>query len=185
MISAYSNAQNFSYGLILGCNAFQVANDGGTSNFEPLGGGFVSNLGVYAEYSFTNKIGIKTEVAFNKKEVKYSTFDTNLEMSFFQITPSLKYDFGQEYRKGFYMLLGPKLSLITKVTSEGEDVKDAFKTTNFGIQYGVGTRIYKYFDLETKLDYEFSPFFEANGTKSSFFNFYINLGIDIERLLNK
>lgn len=185
LVSAYVNAQNFSYGIILGGDFYEAANSGSTPNFNAQGSNLTPNIGGYAEYSFSNKIGIKTEITFNKKTIEFTGIDSGFNMSFLQISPSLKYDCGPEYRKGFYMLLGPKLSIITKVTSEGVDVKDSFESSNFALQYGIGTRFYKYFDIEGKLDYEFTPFYKTSYNTSSFLNFYINLGIDLERLLNK
>lgn len=181
LITTFANAQKLSYGAILGFNFYEVANSGATMNFEPSGGSPM-NIGVYGEFNFTNKIGVKTEVTINKKNLKIFNSTEKVDISLFEISPSLKYDFGQEYRKGFYMLLGPKFSLMTKATSDGDDVKDAFKTTNLGLQYGIGTRVLKYFDIEGKLDYEVTSFHKLGSYTSNFMNVYINLGIDLERL---
>lgn len=184
LISAFASAQKFSYGVIVGADFYEVMNNSGSSNFKQIGG-TASSLGVYGEFNFTNKLGIKTEITFNKKEIEQHISDAKFNFAIVEVAPSLKYDFGQEYRKGFYMLFGPKFALMTKAVSGSTDVKDAFKTANIGLQYGVGTRVLKYFDIEGKLDYELTPFYEVDGEyRSGFFAFYLNLGIDLERLLH-
>jgi hypothetical protein len=191
-ITTTLNAQQFSYGLVLGGDLFAAANNGGTSYFEPEKP-FVLNYGGYVEYNFNHKWGIKTEATFHSKELQYRYLDDlgygteyYFKISFLEISPNLKCDFGQEYRKGFYMIFGPKFSFITKVTNEGEDVKDEFESPNIGLQWGIGQRIAKIADLQLKLDYEVSPFYKLNDNrKSNFFGMYVSLNFDLERIINK
>lgn len=185
LVSTLATAQRFSYGAIVGANFYEVMNNSGTiSNFKQVGG-TAANIGVYGEFNFTNKLGIKTEITFNKKEIERSISYDRFYFSIVEVAPSLKYDFGQEYRQGFYILMGPKFSLITKATSNGINVKDAFETTNVGLQFGVGRRFLEFFDIEGKVDYELTPFYKVDGGQSDFFAFYLNLGVDLERVFNK
>lgn len=188
-ITNLTNAQEISYGPIIGNSFYGIGNNNGTYSF----GSDKTNaiyFGAYAEYNFTNNVGIKTELLFNKKEALYSPYflseDIKFDFSFVEINPSFKYDFGQEYREGFYMLVGPKISLITKATSEGEDVKDDFETFIYGAQLGFGYRIFKFIDIQTKLEYDIAPFikFEDN-KKSHFFGANLSLNIDVERLISQ
>lgn len=153
-----------------------------------------SNLGAYAEYNFTKNIGIKTEVAFNNKNlllkqrrIEGFVLNRDCKISFFEISPSFKYDFGQEYRKGIYMLLGPKFSFLTKATIEGVDAKETFNKTNVGVQLGFGYRLFEYVDIQMKLDGEITPFFEAKNNDNDTSNFlgtYVSLNVDLERFIN-
>lgn len=184
-----SKAQEISYGLVLGGEAFMSANNSGGVRFS-VKKSFITNFGGYAEYNFNNKIGIKTELTFNKKQVTYHYFVFDIpqkqafDLSFFEISPSLKYDFGDEYRRGFYMLIGPKVSFITTVTADTEDAKKIFNTTNIGAHLGFGQRIAKIADLQLKLDYEITPFFETTKDRqSNFAGAYISLNIDIESII--
>jgi hypothetical protein len=184
------NAQEFSYGVVFGNSFYEAGNNNGTDSFQAINN---SNfyLGVYGEYNFTEKIGIKTEINLNKKGVSYqATRDVfnikgEFEFKYLEIAPNFKYDFGQEYRKGFYMLAGPKLSFMTSATSDGEDVKDSFETFNVGAQLGFGYRVFKYVDLQTKLEYDISPFFKLdNGHKSNFFGAVVSANIDLAKLFS-
>lgn len=184
VISTTISAQHLSYGAILGGEFYEAANNNGHNGFIPSKS-FSANLGGYCEYNFSEKVGIKTEATFSTKQVQYYASESNYSLSYFELSPSFKYDFGHEYRKGFYMLLGPKIAFLTKAESSGIDVSGAFESTNIGVQLGLGTRVLKFIDVETKLDYEVTPFYKlANGNQSNFIAFKVNLGIDIERLIN-
>lgn len=188
LISNLTHAQEISYGPLIGYSFYEIGNNNGTYSFESDKTNAV-NFGAYAEYNFTDNVGIKTELLFNKKEALYSPYflseDIKFDFSFVEINPSFKFDFGQEYRKGFYMLLGPKFSFTTKATTEGEDVKDDFESFIYGAQLGFGYRIFKFIDIQTKLDYDIAPFikFEDN-KKSRFVGANISLNVDVERLIN-
>ena len=115
LVSLTATAQEFSYGFVLGANFYVSGNNNGTNIFTTTNKHVAPNLGGYAEYGFNERMGVKIEFTFNKKEVDYVTTNNSqtkyvFQMAFFEISPSFKYDFGNEYRKGFYMLLGPNLT---------------------------------------------------------------------------
>ncbi|MFC4738539.1 porin family protein [Flavobacterium ponti] len=182
-------AQNISYGPVIGYALYEIGNNNGRYHFVTDKNKTV-NFGAYLEYQFTDNLGLKTELIFNKKEAYYEsssfTFPQDkFNFSFVEINPNLKYDFGQEYRKGFYMLLGPKISFLTKITLENEDVKDDFETFIYGGQLGFGYRIFKFIDLQTKIEYDIAPFIKFdNDRKSQFFGANISLNLDLEQLIN-
>lgn len=184
-------AQNkLSYGVVFGSNFYDSANNNGTYSFSSTTyGGSDFNYGGYLEYNFTNNIGLKTEITLINRQLSFREFSgsnlTDFDFSYFEVAPSFKYDFGQEYRKGFYLLLGPKISVMTKGDVDGEDFKDVFNTTNVGAQFGLGQRVFKYVDIEAKLDYEITPFFKRERYKSTIFGAYLSLTVDLERIINK
>jgi hypothetical protein len=178
-------AQEFSYGLVFGNSFYGVANNNGTS---PMTHDKYSTLtyGAYGEYYFTENIAIKNEILFSKYDFYYHITKQPFEMNFLTIAPNLKYDFGEVKQEGFYMLLGPKFSFITNVNSEGINVKNSFESIIYGVQLGFGYRVFKYIDLQTKLEYDLSPFFELeNGNKSSFFHGVISANIDLAKIFSK
>jgi hypothetical protein len=178
-----SAQQEFSYGVELGNSFYTIGNNNGTTTFETEDKVSSFVIGGYSEYNFTENIGIKVNVLFSKKEFIYFPNKQIFTMNFVDIAPNFKYDFGETYRDGFYMLIGPKISLITNAKSEGEDVKDSFETFNLGAQLGFGWRIFKFVDIQTKLDYELTPFFKLNnGNKSNFFGAVISANIDLAKV---
>jgi hypothetical protein len=185
-------AQDISYGVILGGNFYNDnrSNSGPNDVFFDSGNGdfIVPNFGAYFEYGFHKNMGAKLEVSFNKKSFEKGFANSNLNeiynLSFIDINPNFKYEFGDEYRKGFYLLLGPKIALLTKATFEGNDVKSDFESVNLGIDLGFGQRFLKFLEMECKVDYGLTPFFKQEGSKSSkLFGVYLNLNVDIERLI--
>lgn len=183
-------AQNISYGPVIGHAFYEIGNNNGRYQFLTDKNNTV-NFGAYLEYQFTDNLGLKTELIINKKEAYFKssssflTSEDKFNFYFFEINPNLKYDFGQEYRKGFYMLLGPKIAFLTKVTLDNEDVKDDFETFIYGAQLGFGYRIFKFIDLQTKIEYDIAPFIKFdNDRKSQFFGANISLNLDLERLIN-
>lgn len=180
-----SAQQEFSYGVVVGNSFYTIGNNNGTTTFETEDKVSTFTIGGYSEYNFTENIGVKLDMLFSKKEFIYFPNKQVFEMNFIDIAPNFKYDFGETYREGFYLLAGPKISLITNVKSEGEDVKDSFETFNLGAQLGFGWRVLKFIDIQTKLDYELTPFFKLNnGNKSNFFGAVISANIDLSRLLS-
>ena len=179
-----SGQEEFSYGVVIGNSFYTIANNNGTNSMNTDDYSTIT-FGGYGEYNFTEKTGIKTEILFAKNIFFYYPTKQPFEMNILSIAPNFKYDFGETYRDGFYMLAGPKLAFITGVKSEWEDVKDSFETFNLGAQLGFGLRILKFIDIQTKLDYELTPFFKLNnGNKSNFFGAVISVNIDLSRLLS-
>lgn len=189
-ISITANSQELSYGPIGGMTFFGVGNNNGTNSFGPTEVSS-TNFGAYAEYNFNENIGIKTDITFNKKDIQYtlSVVFGQIEfykMNFVELSPSFKYDFGQEYRKGFYMLLGPKFAFMTSATTDGINADSNFEKTIVGAQLGFGQRMFKIIDLQTKFNYDLTPFFKLNnGNNSRFFGAYVSLNVDLERIINK
>lgn len=181
-----SNAQNLSYGVLLGITTYDSNNNNNNqSNFSSNPKQTILNLGGYVDFRFSNNIGLKTDVTFNQKELSLLNSSVNFKLNFIEISPNLKYDFGDEYRKGFYMLIGPRVSFLTSAKTEGVDATSLFNTTNIGLQLGLGYRIFKSIDLEGKFDYGVTPYIENKNDNSKFFGTYISLNLDLERIINK
>lgn len=177
-------AQDFSYGLVFGNSFYGIDNNGG---LYTMGHDDYSSLtyGAYGEYYFTENIAIKNDVLFSTNNFYYSFTSQPFEMNFITIAPNLKYDFGEVKQEGFYMLLGPKFSFISSVNSKGIDVKNSFESFIHGVQLGFGYRIFKYIDLQTKLEYDLSPFFELeNGSRSKFFAGVVTANIDLAKIFS-
>lgn len=190
LVSNLTKAQDFSYGPIIGYSFYEIGNNNGTFQFLTDKNNTI-NLGAYLEYQFTDNLGVKTELIIIKKEAYFKssssflTSEDKFNFSFVEINPNLKYDFGEEYRSGFYMLIGPKISFITKATLENEDVKDDFESFIYGAQIGFGYRIFKFIDLQTKIEYDIAPFIKfENDRKSQFFGANISLNLDLEKLIH-
>lgn len=185
-------AQKLSYGVILGGNFYndQRSNSGPNDVFFDSGNDdfIVPNLGGYLEYEFTKNMGAKLELTTNTKEFEKGFANRSLnemyKLTFIDINPNFKYDFGSEYRKGFYMMLGPKFALLTKADFEGKNVTSEFEKVNIGLELGLGQRIMKIIEIEGKFDYGLTPFFKAPGSKpNKIAGFYLSLNIDVQKII--
>jgi hypothetical protein len=197
IFAATSLAQNLSYGVVIGMNYYndQRSNGGpGDVFFDSGNDDFaILNLGGYLEYQFNANMGLKTSVTYNKKEFEKGFSNANLDemytLSYVDINPAFKYDFGQEYRRGFYMLLGPKFGVLVGDKVSAPDNPDAntddFKPVYVNLDLGIGWRIFKFIEIEGKIDYGLTPFYkdEYNGCK--IFGGYVSVNVDLERILNK
>lgn len=190
------SAQKISYGVIFGGNIFndQVSNSGPNDVYFDSGNDnfVVSNLGGYVEYELAATMGIKVEITYNQKVFEKGFANSDLgemyQLSFIDINPNFKYDFGQEYRRGFYMLLGPKIALLTnaKFKNENIDVTADFESVNVGMELGAGQRFLKFLEIEGKLDYGLTPFYKAEGSiPNKLVGFYFSLNVDLERIINQ
>ena len=178
----FVNAQDFSGGVVLGNSFYGVANGGG--EFSPKKNPTSFSFGLYGEYAFNNNIGIKTDFLFSQYKF-FTNSNIPFEMGIVTIAPNFKYDFGENYREGFYMVAGPKITIVNSAKSNNDDVKDIFNTPMVGVQLGFGWRIFRFVDLQTKFEYDIDAFYEfKNGNKSSFFGGIISANIDIARLIS-
>ena len=188
-----SNAQKLSYGIILGGNIYNDQSSNSGPNDVGWDSGHIDfiipNLGGYVEYEFTKNMGVKLEITANSKTFEKGYMQHSLEemytFHFIDINPNFKYDFGKEYRKGFYMMLGPKFALMTKAEFEGQNVTSEFEKVNIGLELGLGQRFLKFLEIEGKLDYGITPFYKFAGSKpSKIMGGYISLNVDIQRIIS-
>ncbi|MES2748410.1 MAG: outer membrane beta-barrel protein [Bacteroidota bacterium] len=186
------NAQKLSYGVILGGNIFndQSSNGGSNDVFWDSGNDdfIVPNLGGYLEYELSKNMGLKLEITTNSKSFDKGfanrSLDQMYKLNFIDINPNFKYDFGNEYRKGFYMMLGPKFALLTKAEFDGQNVTSEFEKVNIGLELGLGQRFLKFLEIEGKFDYGLTPFYKFPGSKpNKIMGFYISLNVDIQKIV--
>ncbi|WP_445715266.1 outer membrane beta-barrel protein [Flavobacterium sp.] len=181
--ASIEKTNQFSYGIVIGGNFYNITNNNTADAFIPedISPSFI--VGIFGEYNFTKNMGVKIDANYYNKDFLFDIKNKLITMKFVDFSANFKYDFGENYREGFYLLGGPKISIIADADSDNEDVKHHFETLNLGAQLGFGWRIYKYFDLQTKFEYEVTPFFKLdNGHNSKFVNAIVTLNIDIAKM---
>lgn len=191
--SGFLFSQNLSYGITIGSLYDRIDNVDGVRGFATTsvnsspGLTLSWSIGVFGEYKLNENLGIKTDVTINNKTLKYLDYGviyTDIEANFIDICPSLKVDFGKVYQKGFFMFIGPRLSVLTKFDSGDEVIDQNFKKSNIGMQLGAGYRIFKHIDLQAKLDVGINPFYDSNDTECKFYGGLLSAQFDIESMLN-
>ena len=177
--SLLSQAQELNYGITLGGNLYEIYSDGGISN-ESGNSKIGLLIGGFLDYGFSDKIGAKVLIAYNKK-----TMGGNIptEYNFLDISPNFKYNFGSDYGKGFYLLIGPRFSFLLNAKIEGQDMTDGFENSNVGLQLGLGTNVFKFLELELRFDYGFTAVYEITNQKRKMFGGILALNLNLEKLL--
>lgn len=184
-------AQKFSYGVVLGANYFnEITRASGPQNasFDSGHGEFVvPDLGVYGEWQLGRNLGVKMSVTHNRKGLdwSYNGNHTHYKLTYIDINPNLKWDFGSEYRKGFYLLLGPRVAVLQKAEEGKVAVNHVFEQSYLAVDFGFGQRIAKIFELEAKVDYGITPFYKLHGSEpNKMIGGYMSLNVDVERIIH-
>jgi len=126
------------FGVKAGLNLCSItnANQDGVSSSTLVG----FHVGVLGEFMLGEKFAIQPELLYSTQGVKldFSGEKGDLKMDYVTIPIMAKY----YVAPAFSIELGPQIGFLTsaKATSGGQstDVKDAMKTTDFGLNFGLG-----------------------------------------------
>lgn len=190
--SIYS--QNFSYGFVTGVNYHDTeAKNSSRSITGEVHDRPNIHVGAFADYQFSERLGVKLNTQYNRLHEKYRLYlggtnyiNSTYSINTFQIIPHLKFDVKTAYNKGGYLLVGPRMSIVVSANDDsGTDVKDFYKSTNFGVQAGFGFNLSKIFALELLGEYGFSDITESEPTKITTAGIYINFNVNVEAIINR
>jgi len=185
-----SNAQEFSYGITGGVNGYNIATKNGplSSVNDPYDN---LNIGLFGGYQFSDRLGVKARLLYNSSNEEYAISDNFVfsEFSFdvktIQFLPHLKLDVNSEYGKGFYLVAGPRLSIVTNAENEAEeDVKDFYNSSSLGVQLGFGVDFLKHFSIELFGDYGLNNILsDQTDTEANTAGAYILFSVDFDSFL--
>lgn len=179
-----SQAQQLSFGPVIGFNAYDIEIDG------PLvGGGAVSglNVGGFVDYQIQKGFGVRGVVSYNSiKENQYALSSGNqfnvlfedADLNTLQLHGLLRLDTDGQYNKGFYLIGGFRMVNVLSTKVRDEDVQDFYKQSNFGALFGFGVTISRRVGLELMGDANLtSPL--SNDAKARNYGIYGNLTVDL------
>lgn len=187
-----ANSQNLNYGIQLGGNAYDIEIDG------PIyaGGGTSGvNIGGFAEYKLNKHFGARGVLLYSKTtESDCFAFVSGVgnrklfeqpELKTLQIHTLLKFDVRNEYNKGFYLISGFRMTKILEATSEGNDIKEFYKDSNFGFMFGFGVNFTKHFGLEIIPETNITNTVDSDNNKARNFGAYGNFTVNLSTLFSK
>jgi len=190
LTSSFLNAQEISYGPILGVNSYDIEVEGPLSS---TGASSSLNFGGFIDYNFKGNFGIRGNLIYNSiNESEYYLIENGIgqgkfldevKLNMIQIQGLLKYDVSNNYNKGFYILGGLRMSNVLSAESNNKDVKEFYKNSNFGIMLGFGVNFLKHFGLELIPDYTITNTINSDNNKSKNFGEYLNLTFNLESLI--
>jgi len=181
-----TNAQEISYGLVLGSNIKDIEVKGDLNAGSSYG---LINFGGFFDYQLNQSLGVKSNLLYSKTIDEYNSpgsFSTiEFKIATVQFHPLIKFDTNKEYNKGFYLIGGPRFSFILNVKDEdGDKVEDFYKGTNFGAMFGFGVVFLKHFGFELIGDFGLSNMLDIEDNKTTTAGAFANLTLNLESLIN-
>lgn len=127
------NAQTLSIGPVIGVNSSSISK---VENGERLMG---LSAGIFANYSINEKIGLNVKALFSQMGIASSVSDDKFRLNYVQIPLSGVYFFGEtgdKFRPKVF--LGPYVGILLAAKNGDIDIKQSFKSVDFGGQAGLG-----------------------------------------------
>ena len=169
-----TNAQDkggFELGLGLGVNISNVSTIDGQENASSKTS---INAGASGEYYFSDRWGVKTKLIYDSKgwaegyilDQNNMVTITDFKLNYLTVPVMANWHFGSN--RNWYLNFGPYIGfLISAEDSElGLDLKDGFKSTDFGAAFGIGHKIKVADNIKLFIEYDaqsgFSDIFEEN-----------------------
>lgn len=125
------NAQEVKFGAKAG---FNIANAGG-DNSSNFGDVTSWHLGVVAEIPFTSKFSFQPELMYSRQGFSFG--DAIVELNYLNVPLMGKY----YVLKGLSIEAGPQVGFLLSAEAEGTDVKDLYKSVDFGVNLGLGYKL--------------------------------------------
>ena len=132
------------FGVNVGYNAATVTTGDGQANSDYRSG---FNLGVSADYYFSDAWSIKGKLIYDQKGWNNGYFDdgsgsitTDYKLNYLTIPVLANWHFGRT--RNWYLNFGPYVGVLLSAseTATGMDLKDVFNTTDVGFDLGIGVK---------------------------------------------
>lgn len=125
------NAQEIKFGAKSGFN-FSTVNGSNTNNID-----YVTSyhVGVVSEIPISEKFSFQPEIMYSRQG--YSFNDDIVALNYLNIPLMGKY----YVTKGLSLEAGPQIGFLLSAKNEKTDVKDSFKTVDFGVNFGLGYKL--------------------------------------------
>jgi outer membrane protein with beta-barrel domain len=150
MAFAFSNAQETKFGVKGGLNLSTLTGDVADDTSSKIG----FHVGGFAEIKLSEKFSIQPELLFSTQGYKYEendsefdySYEEKLNLSYLNIPVMAKFYVAEKFSLEAGPQLGILLSAKGKVeerigdvtVSEDHDVKDAYESIDFGVNFGAG-----------------------------------------------
>ena len=145
----FTNAQNVSFGAKVGGNSSSIRvgggelSDTGVLRFNSVEG---IQAGLFAEIKVASKFAVQPEIMFSTEGSKFGIGgggDAKILFSYVNVPVMAKYYASEKIS----LQAGPQIGFLVSAKGKGdgssEDIKDSFKSTNFGVNFGLGYEISK------------------------------------------
>ena len=125
------NAQKINFGIKGGLNFANISGDN-TKNFDAVTS---FNFGVLSEIPISDKFSFQPELLYSGQG--YSFNDNTVALGYLNVPLMGKY----YVTKGFSVEAGPQIGYLLSAKNESINVKDSFKSVDFGVNFGLGYKL--------------------------------------------
>lgn len=145
---AFAQTKNIiEFGANIGYNEASVSYSGSNQNTDYTSG---FNLGVSADYYFSNRWSIKGKLIYDQKgwgngfltlNDGTTVNGVNFHLNYLTIPIMANWHFGRT--RNWYLNFGPYIGFLMDAqesSNSGLPIKDAFNTTDFGLAFGIGVK---------------------------------------------
>jgi hypothetical protein len=150
----FSNAQSVKFGAKAGLNISNVTGLEGNSSKVGIA------LGAIAEFKVSDKFAVQPEVLFSTQGAKSTGGSTNL--SYLNIPVMAKYYIADKFSLEAGPQIGFLLSAKAKNDAVSMDMKEYFKSTDFGFNFGAGYDVAKNIEVGVRYTTGLSNIFKEN-----------------------
>jgi len=173
-------AQELRFGILGGIGYYDAPSfeSSTTSNEKSTFGPYI---GAYVDYKFEERFGSVFLLALNKKKV---AFEELVTLSYIDLGLLLKMDIDKQYGKGFYLVGGPKVSLLGSAERRDLEIKDTFNGTQFGFLLGAGTNINHFLDVEVLVDADLRNVLNTNTQNIKLVGAVVTVKLELNAMLN-
>lgn len=192
LICSLSNAQDLSYGFLVGANAYdgEVKGEGifGGDSYSSFGKeGWPLSIGGFINKKVSQSLGVKLNT-FYKGNYRSVTFQLigesyNAYISSIQNQVLLVFDVNKDYGKGFYLVAGPGIDFKLnerQLNSELFLSEDVFNNTLLDAFLGFGFTFSEKFGFELMGNYGLNSSLKSSDHSTSRAGAYLNLYFNIE-----
>ncbi len=162
-----AGAQSINIGIKGGLNLYTLngTNDG-SYEIKPS-----FNIGLLGHIHIADHFALQPEVVFSGQGTKYGN-DLNLNLNYINVPLLFQYMFDN----GFRLQAGPQLGFLLSAKADDRDVKDNFKSVDFGLGLGASyVHPPSGFGVDARYNHGFTDITENNNTES--YNRGFQLGV--------
>jgi hypothetical protein len=161
-----TNAQEVTFGAKAGLNLANLTGDvEGNSMLA------AAHVGGMAEISFSDKFAVQPEVLFSMQGASSDFGDLNL--NYINIPIMAKYFVTEEIS----LEAGPQIGLLMSAKADGEDVKDFYSGTDFGLNIGAGYKMESGLNFGLRYGIGMSNIIDAEGSEADVKNSNIQVSV--------
>tara|TARA_B110000503_G_C6977721_1_gene341901 strand:+ start:178 stop:720 length:543 start_codon:yes stop_codon:yes gene_type:complete len=161
----FANAQEVKYGAKAGLNMSNVTGDAIT--LSKIG----FNVGGFAEIGISEKFAVQPELLFSMLGAKDN--ENNYDFNYILVPIMAKYFVTEELS----LEAGPQVGFLMSAKYDGKDIKDSYKSTDFGVNFGAGYNIFENINIGVRYSLGLSNIADVDGFDVNLKNSNFSLGL--------